>query len=32
MLNRGKCFNNKTVSSNKIYELIDKRSYDLAVA
>ena len=25
MLNRGKCFNNKTVGSNKIYELIDKR-------
>lgn len=25
MLNRGKCFNNKTVSSNKIYELMNER-------
>lgn len=25
MLNRGKCFNNKTVISNKIYELMDER-------
>lgn len=25
MLNRGKCFNNKTVSSNKNYEVMDER-------
>ena len=25
MINRGKCFNNKTVISNKIYELMHER-------